>query len=113
MAEPNRIAAGRQARSVIVDLSCRRRSIEGVEVLHRGKPKQLTRAQWRWVKRRQAIEAVIGHVKDDCRTRRCPLKGQFGDALHAVLCAAGYNLRRLMRWIAAFCVAILTEMVAA
>jgi hypothetical protein len=30
-----------------------------------------------------------------------------------VLCAAGYNLRWLMRWIAAFCAAILAEMVAA
>ena len=28
---------------------------------------------------------------------RCWLKGQLGDALHAVLCAAGYNLRWLMR----------------
>ncbi len=28
---------------------------------------------------------------------RCWLKGQMGDAIHAVLCAAGYNLRWLMR----------------
>ena len=28
---------------------------------------------------------------------RCWLKGQLGDALHAVLCAVGYNLRWLMR----------------
>ena len=106
------ILTQRKPKSVIVDLGYRGRSIEGVEVLHRGKPKQLTRAQWRWVKRRQAIEPVIGHVKDDCRMRRCPLKGQVGDALHAVLCAAGYNLRWLMRWIAAFCAAILAELVA-
>ena len=107
------ILTQRKPKAVIVDLGYRGRTIEGVEVLHRGKPKQLTRAQRRWVKRRQAIEPVIGHVKDDCRMRRCPLKGQVGDALHAVLCAAGYNLRWLMRWIAAFCAAILAEMVAA
>ena len=70
------ILTQRKPKAVIVDLGYRGRSIEGVEVLHRGKPKQLTRAQWRWVKRRQAIEPVIGHVKDDCRMRRCPLKGQ-------------------------------------
>lgn len=87
------ILTQRKPKSVIVDLGYRGRSIEGVEVLHRGKSKQLTRAQWRWVKRRQAIEPVIGHVKDDCRMRRYPLKGQVGDTLHAVLCAAGYNLR--------------------
>lgn len=32
--------------------------------------------------------------------RRCWLKGQTGDAVHAVLCAAGYNLRWLLRAIA-------------
>lgn len=34
--------------------------------------------------------------------RRCALKGQAGDAHHAILCAAGYNLRWLLRWIASF-----------
>ncbi|SAL88184.1 hypothetical protein AWB74_08443 [Caballeronia arvi] len=28
--------------------------------------------------------------------QRCWLKGQTGDALHAVLCAVGYNLRWLL-----------------
>ena len=28
---------------------------------------------------------------------RCWLRGQLGDALHAVLCATGYNLRWLLR----------------
>ena len=39
----------------------------------------------------------IGHLKHDNRMDRCWLKGQTADALHAVLCAAGYNLRWLMR----------------
>ena len=76
------------------------REVEGVQVLHRGKPKTLTRRQWAWVKRRQAVEPVIGHLKDDCRLRRCHLKGAQGDALHVIACAAGYNLRWLLRWIA-------------
>ncbi|WP_253269516.1 transposase, partial [Xanthomonas campestris] len=70
------------------------------QVLHRGKAKTLTRRQWRWIKRRQAVEPVIGHLKDDCRLRRCRLKGAQGDALHVLGCAAGYNLRWLLRWIA-------------
>lgn len=65
------------------------------------------------MKRRQAIEPVIGHVKNDSRMRPYPPKGQVGVALHAVLCAAGYNLRWLMWWIAAFSAAILAEMAAA
>ncbi|MBK7720584.1 MAG: hypothetical protein IPJ36_19335 [Simplicispira sp.] len=31
---------------------------------------------------------------------RCPLKGELGDSVHAVLCAAGYNIRWLLRMIA-------------
>ena len=53
--------------------------------------------QRRWLKRRQAVEPAIGHLKSDHRMNRCWLKGKLGDALHAVLCAAGYNLRWLMR----------------
>jgi IS5 family transposase len=57
----------------------------------------MTSTQRRWLKRRQAIEPIIGHVKHDHGMQRCRLKGQTGDALHAVLCAAGYNLRWLLR----------------
>jgi IS5 family transposase len=49
------------------------------------------------LKRRQAIELIIGHLKADYRMNRCHLKGSEGDALHAVLCAAGYNIRWLLR----------------
>ena len=30
---------------------------------------------------------------------RCHLKGEMGDRLHAVLCAAGYNIKWLLRMI--------------
>lgn len=70
-----------------------------MQVLHRGEAKTLTRRQWRWIKRRQAVEPVIGHLKEDCRLCRCRLKGAQGNALHVLGCAAGYNLRWLMRWI--------------
>jgi IS5 family transposase len=43
---------------------------------------------------------VIGHLKADHRMQRCHLKGEIGDRLHAVLCAAGYNIRWLLRAIA-------------
>ena len=94
------IVSGQKPKTAIVDLGYRGREVEGVQVLHRGKPKTLTRRQWAWVKRRQAVEPVIGHLKDDCRLRRCHLKGAQGDALHVIACAAGYNLRWLLRWIA-------------
>ena len=96
------ILSGRQPKVAIVDLGYRGRTVEGTEILHRGKAKRLTRRQWGWIKRRQAIEPIIGHVKDDCGMRRNRLKGAEGDAIHAVACAAGYNLRWLLRWITAF-----------
>ena len=43
---------------------------------------------------------MIGHAKADHRMDRCWLKGAEGDALHAVLCAAGFNIRWLLRAIA-------------
>jgi len=49
----------------------------------------------------QAVrEPIIGHLKADHRVDRCHLKGEYGDRLHAVLCAAGYNMKWLLRMIA-------------
>ena len=81
----------------IVDLGYRGRQVEGVRVLHRNKAAARTRRQWRWIKRRQAVEPVIGHLKQEHRLDRCWLKGALGDALNAIGAAAGYNLRWLMR----------------
>ena len=64
----------------------------GVEIIHRGKYKSLTSQQRRWLKRRQATEPMIGQTKSDNRMDRCWLHGALGDALHALNCAAGYNI---------------------
>jgi len=86
-------------RQVVVDLGFRGVDADNpsVELIHRGKLKSLTQQQRRWLKRRQAVEPAIGHLKSDNAMDRCWLKGQTGDALHAVLCAAGYNMRWLLR----------------
>jgi len=57
----------------------------------------------RWLKCRQAVELVIGHLKVEHRMWRNHLKGQLGDVLNVVLAAAGYNLRWLIRWLIYFC----------
>lgn len=72
----------------------------GIAIKHRGKFKTLTNQEKKLLKRRQAIEPIIGHLKADHRMDRCSLKGELGDSLHAVLCAAGYNIRWLLRMIA-------------
>ena len=69
----------------------------GVEVIHRGRIKSMSKAERKQLKRRQAIGPVIGHTKHDNRMIPCHLNGSTGDALHAISCAAGYNIRWLMR----------------
>ena len=90
---------GRCPTQAIVDLGFRGVDADnpGVQIIHRGKYKTLTNEQKRWLKRRQAIEPMIGHTKSDNRMDRCWLQGSLGDALHALSCAAGYNIRWLMR----------------
>lgn len=90
---------GVKPKEVIVDLGFRGVDADNpdVAIIHRGKYKSLTTKQRRWLKRRQAVEPAIGHLKADHRMMRCWLKGAIGDALHAVLCAAGYNIRWLLR----------------
>jgi len=74
--------------------------LPGVRIVHRGKSKRISEQETKLLKRRQAIEPIIGHLKSDNRMDRCHLKGEIGDRLHAVLCAAGYNIRWLLRMIA-------------
>jgi IS5 family transposase len=88
-------------KQVIADLGFRGKEVDadnpGVQIIHRGRFKSLSQQERRWLKRRQAVEPAIGHLKTDHRLDRCWLKGELGDALHAISCAAGYNLRWLMR----------------
>ena len=51
----------------------------------------------RLVKRRSAIEPVIGHVKHDHALGRNFLQGKQGDRINALLAACGFNLRKLYR----------------
>jgi IS5 family transposase len=90
---------GRRPKEVIVDLGYRGVDAENpnVEIIHRGTYRSLSARQRRWLRRGQAIEPMIGHLKADHRMDRCRLQGQLGDALHVVLWGAGYNLRWLMR----------------
>ena len=55
----------------------------------------------RQLRRRSAIEAVIGHLKNDGHLGRCFLKGRHGDAANIVLSAVGYNLRLILAWLRA------------
>ena len=64
-----------------------------------GQKRGLTPTIKRELKRRNAIEPVIGHMKSDGLLDRNHLKGTDGDAINALLAAAGHNLRLLARWL--------------
>ena len=53
----------------------------------------------RELRRRSAIEPVIGHMKAEGHLGRCYLKGRAGDAANTILTAVGYNFRRILAWL--------------
>jgi transposase, IS5 family len=61
--------------------------------------RRLTPQIKREMRRRSAIEPVIGHLKAEHRMDRNYLAHRRGDANNAILAAVGYNFRLLLRWL--------------
>ena len=61
------------------------------------------------LRRRSAIEPVIGHCKTDGHLGRNFLKGRLGDQINAVMSAVGYNFRLILKWLRN----LLTQIIAA
>lgn len=95
---------------VFVDRGYRGVEIDGVQIWKSGQRRGVTRGLKAMIKRRSAIEPAIGHMKSDGRLGRNWLKGALGDAMHAVLCGAGHNLRLIMRKLRLFCAVILAAL---
>jgi len=87
----------RQPKVVIVDKGYQGVEVPNTQILRSGQRRGVTRTLRKMIKRRSAIEPTIGHMKMDGRLGRNPLKGALGDALHAVLCGAGHNIRLLLK----------------
>jgi IS5 family transposase len=64
-----------------------------------GQVRRVTAPIRREMRRRAAVEPVIGHLKAEHRMGRNYLKGRHGDRINAVLAAAGYNFGLLLRWL--------------
>jgi IS5 family transposase len=92
---------GQTPEDVMVDQGYRGHGYAGSAIVHvvRTIPKRATRAMKRMLRRRAAIEPTIGHLKSDNRMNRNYLTGREGDKINAVLSAAGYNFRKLLRWL--------------
>ena len=77
-----------------------------------GQKRRVTPKIKRELRRRSAIEPVIGHLKSEHRMGRNYLWHRQGDAANAVLAAVGYNFRRLIRWISLLLCQILAQLTA-
>ncbi|SJM33282.1 hypothetical protein BQ8482_340178 [Mesorhizobium delmotii] len=67
----------------------------------------LTKVVKRALRRRAAVEPVIGHLKNDHRMGRNFLAFSEGDANNAVLAAVGYNFSLLLNWLRLLCAVLL------
>lgn len=64
-----------------------------------GQKRRMTPKIKRELRRRSAVEPVIGHLKSEHRMGRNYLWHREGDAINAILAAVGYNFRRLIKWL--------------
>lgn len=110
------ILTGQTPDLAVVDRGYRGHGVLTTKVLISGTRRGLTPKLKTLLRRRSAIEPEIGHMKTDGRLSRCPLKGTFGDAIFAVLCGCGHNIRKILAHLrallalvlAAFCAAVMS-----
>jgi transposase, IS5 family len=89
--------SGATIKEAFVDKGYRGHSVLNKEIHIAGKKKGVTSWLYKKMKRRQAIEPHIGHIKSEGKLQRNFLKGPLGDLLNATLCGVGHNLRLIKR----------------
>jgi IS5 family transposase len=75
-----------------------------------GQKRRVTPNIKRELRRRAAVEPVIGHLKSEHRMGRNYLSHREGDAANALLAAVGYNFRRLIKWLSLLLFGILARL---
>jgi transposase, IS5 family len=99
IAQTERIT-GVEIERAYVDRGYRGHDADKARVFVSGQKRGITPTIRRELRRRNAVEPVIGHMKDDGHLGRNFLRGVEGDAINALLAAVGHNLRLLRRWLA-------------
>ena len=93
---------GNEIKRIIADKGYRGHGMQapyGMRVFVSEQKRGVTPAIKRELRRRSAVEPVLGHLKSDHRLGRNFLIGTEGDAANAVLAAVGYNFARLLAWL--------------
>ena len=96
---------GRDIKRILTDAGYRGHNAPDTHkfrVFTQGQKRGVNPALKKLMKRRAAVEPVIGHIKNEHRMARNYLAGKAGDANNAVLAAAGYNFRLLLNWLKLF-----------
>ncbi|MGB0697486.1 MAG: hypothetical protein ACPGOY_17675, partial [Rhodospirillaceae bacterium] len=73
--------------------------VYNLRVFTAGQKRRATPAIKRQMKRRSAVEPIIGHLKNEHRMGRNFLAHKQGDAINPILAAVGYNCRLILKWI--------------
>ncbi len=93
---------GATLKRILADAGYRGHNAPGVyklRVFTAGQKRRVTAAIKRQMKRRSAVEPVIGHIKNGHRMDRNRLAHVQGDAINPILAATGYNFRLILKWI--------------
>ena len=88
---------GKVVERCYVDRGYRGHKVKDTAVFISGRRRGLTPQMRRELKRRSAIEPVIGHMKAEGKLDRNYLAGELGDKINALLCGAGHNIRIILR----------------
>jgi transposase, IS5 family len=91
--------SGVKVAKVFVDKGYKGHGVSGCNVFISGQRRGITATIKKQIRRRQAIEPYIGHLKTEGKLGRCMLKGISGDQINALLCAASYNLIRILSYL--------------
>ena len=93
---------GSETLRILTDAGYRGHNAPGTHkfrVFTAGQKRRVTPAIKREMRRRSAVEPVIGHIKAEHRMGRNYLAHAQGDAINAILAAAGYNFSILLKWL--------------
>jgi len=94
--------SGQRPERCYVDLGYRGHDVNDVAVFKARQKRGVTCSIRKELKRRNAIEPIIGHMKNDGLMHRNYLKGTGGDAINVILCGAGQNLRLILNYLRVF-----------
>lgn len=90
-----------------VDKGYKGHGIEEKEIFINGQRKGISKFIKKQMKRRQAIEPHIGHMKNEGKLGVCRLKGKIGDQINAILVGAAYNIRLILNHLREIFISIL------